>query len=162
MPNPSPGYSVTLRVDVPTSINATAQLTTAAAVPVALPPVVVVGGGVGAGREGLAQAGCAVAGADVAVPADGVGELDEPAVLLGDLEVDQPARRARPRNALDLLCHGPCTFRWSGSVFGVQLQARRCRRWRHGDPGVAGAAAGGWPRIVEQLGQAPPGGQMFT
>ncbi len=31
MPNPSPGYSVTLRVNVPTSINATSQLTTAVA-----------------------------------------------------------------------------------------------------------------------------------
>ena len=53
---------------------------------VACPLVVVVGCGVGAGGQCFADAGCAVAGADVAVAADGVGEFDEPAVLPGGQE----------------------------------------------------------------------------
>jgi len=48
--------------------------------------VEIVGGCVGPSGEGLAEPGRSVAGADVPVPADGVGELDEPAVLFGDLE----------------------------------------------------------------------------
>jgi hypothetical protein len=52
------------------------------------PPVVeVVGGGVGPCGEGLAQAWRAVAGADVAVAADCVGELDESSVLRREIPV---------------------------------------------------------------------------
>ena len=95
--------------------------------------------GVGAGGQGLAQPGCAVADADVAVSADGVGELDEPAVLLGDLEADQHPRRHHPGRRWEVLghlCSSPCV---GGSVLAVQLEpgagstwagGRACSRWR--------------------------------
>jgi hypothetical protein len=57
------------------------------AVPVDSPAVPVVSGGVCPGGQGLGEDGCAEAGTDVTVLADGVGELVEPAVLFGDLEV---------------------------------------------------------------------------
>ena len=52
----------------------------------ALPLLPGVGPGVVPGGQGLADAGRAPADADVAVPADGVGELGEPAVLPSDQE----------------------------------------------------------------------------
>jgi len=79
----------------------------AAGIPLGVPPVPVIACGVGAGGEGLAQAGRAVAGTDVTVPADGVGEFDETSVLLGHLESHQPPRRTRWRaGQVDLFCHG--------------------------------------------------------
>lgn len=70
-----------------------------------VPAFPILGAGVGAGGQGLSQTGRAIADADVAVPADGVGELDEPAVLLGDLEADQHPRRHHPRRLGEVLGH---------------------------------------------------------
>lgn len=45
------------------------------------PTVTVVHGRIGASGERLTDAGRPIAGADVTVPPDGIGELGEPAVL---------------------------------------------------------------------------------
>ena len=119
----------------------------APAVPVAGPLVVVVGGGVGAGRQRLTQSGCAIAGADVTVPADRIGELQEAAMLLGDLEVHQSAGRPRPTGYLDLLSHSHCPF----SLVDFQSSAYNFRRG-------AGAAGGAATRVSrEPLGVAGRG-----
>ena len=118
------------RVEQGSAVDERLRQDRAAAIPVALPPVVVIRGGVGPGRQGFAQAWCAVAGTDVAVPADRVGELHEPAVLLGDLEVDQPAGWTRPRNPLNLLCHSsaPSAGRVQSSRYNFRARRRRRRR----------------------------------
>jgi hypothetical protein len=73
-------------------------------VPVDGPAVPVVGCGVCAGGQGLVETGCAVTHAVVAVPADGVGEFDEAAVLFSDLKADQsPRPRARPVHRNEVL-----------------------------------------------------------
>ena len=118
-----------------------------AAIPVHGPAVPVVGRRVRPCGQRLAQARGAVAGTDVAVAADGVGELDEPAVLLGDLKADQSPRWPGGRSA-SLMCSAisslPICF--GGSVFAVQLE-----------PG-AGASAGSPPIFCVALG-APSSGR---
>jgi hypothetical protein len=64
-----------------------------AVVPAVDPLIPLVGSRVGPGGQGLAQAGRAEARADVPVTADRIGELDESAMLFGDLDVRQPPRR---------------------------------------------------------------------
>jgi hypothetical protein len=63
-------------------------------VPLNGPPFPVIGAGVGAGGQSLADTWCAITDSDVPVPAHRVGELDDPAVLPGDLERDQGPRWA--------------------------------------------------------------------
>jgi hypothetical protein len=130
------------------------------AVPVKLPTVPVIGGRVGPGGQRLAQAGSSVAGADVAVPPDRVGEFHEPAVLLGDLKgreppgwppVDHPCRFGHPGSSLGA----------ARSVFAVDLQAGwswpnvflRCLR----SVGVCAArrVGRGRLRVGEDVDQAP-------
>ena len=98
-------------------------------VPISVPAVVVVGSGVGAGGQGLSQAWRSVAGTDVTVPADGVGELDEPSVLFGDLEAGQPPWCSLGRRPAVARSSGsPWLAMQCGSVVAVELQ-----------PGSAGA-----------------------
>jgi len=78
------------------------------------------------GRTKSSQAGRPVAGADVAVPADGVGELAEPAVLLGDLEARQPQRRPLVDHHTRV-GHGGSLPKLRWSVLAVKLDPNRFR-----------------------------------